>query len=400
MDTTEFEDIASALDAQIEQAKKDADTRSQREALEKSLKAVSGRISTLEPKIAELVKYGIKPEPKVEKFFLKLLEERKALQDKMDALGQVVTEARAPVAVQPFPDKPLKAYGSEYRLSIEDVREAEDIIRDADAEIVSKIPKEKLAPYISVLALRWRIVADKFPGGDATEGVMRKAYAIIKNRIEENGLPGHSALAKRATGDWARLLADERARLAEDPEADITEEISKLMEAVAEFDESPRKASDVKKLRHAVRIAAKEEGARDEIAGAVSAFREDLGDEFDYLWKGDGEDGDDEAGPQGDMTPRELMSRVFSRMVSKKIIGGCHMPFEKIIRGLPQHQRDIVLDAVEILDGAGVLRVRSTSIGKRVSLEPKWLVRVQAFIDGKPFEVLADWLKENSKAKA
>jgi hypothetical protein len=367
MDTMEYRRLVESLDGQIAHAKRDAERKRRKEEVQQKLALVDHWMEGLTTRKAELEKYGATPDVDIDGHLEKLRAERKEIERQLETVDTIQLD-----------------------LTQEDLEELDRVIDEA-----TETPYTEEHAYawalIETWALRWRVVVSRLTAeAQANSPVIRKSYATLRERIERSSGPARfiTALDKTKTDDWPRRLTEAQARLGSEEEerkkreaqrAAAAETLAALENARQAYVNKPKRDEE-RRLRHAVREAAKYEWNRPEVGRAVRSQRNLLEPEFSFLWS-NGKDEEDEA-PKGPMSNRDILSRMLRRMKSKSIIGGSHAPADAIWKGFPEDAKARAKDALDVLVSGGVVRSKRTGIGVRVSLEPKFVARVDAFVAG------------------
>lgn len=377
METLEYRKLLMMLDGQIEEAKKAAEEKARRETLEQHLKLVKHQIENIESRKAELERLGVQPPVDLSRVLAQLSAER-------DGLEKQLAGPEQPVVPKPSP-----------RMSTEDRALVEALYDD-----VMTTPSDGLTPderwvQFEVWALRWRIVAERVGTEVAdADGFLKMCFARIRERMAAAPEPGWhiDALEREQKADWVAQLRTSEERLlalvenrhrAEETERLSEQAIQEITMQVKVFLDAGLDAND-RLLRHHVRSAAKYEHLREELAEILLPVREKLGEEFDFLWKNGQEEPEEKPAEPRRMTNQEIVSRILRRMHSKRLIGGCHGPWNRIYHGFPEHDKGRAKEALDILVKAEILRKKPTLIGPRISIEPKRMHFVEAAIAGRP----------------
>jgi hypothetical protein len=382
METLEYRKLIMMLDGQIADAKKAGEEKARREGLEQHLKLIKHQVESIETRKAELEKLGVKTPIDLGKVLAQLALEKETLEKQL---------------VQPESPKPPA------RMSAEDRTEVETLYEE-----IMKMPVDQLEPdeswvQFEIWGIRWRIVAERV-GEDVADGdgFLKMCFARIRERMAAVKEQGYfiEALERSSKGDWAvrlkvaeerlgklieeRLHADEAERAAEQALQDVVTQMKLFKDAGPD-------AND-RLLRHHARNAAKYEHLREELAEMLLPAREILGEEMAFLWK-NGQEPEEKPAEPRKMTNQEIVTRILRRMNSKRLIGACHGPWDRIYHGFPEHDKGRAKDALDVLTKGGILRKKSTLIGFRVSIEPKMLHYVQAAIASRPMgiSVVDEW---------
>lgn len=380
MDTIEFNRLVGALDQQLSDIKKRDEERKKREELQQRLRLVEHWIEGLKKRLEDLTAIGAVPIVDVGSKLEELKAERDALARRLSLKED---------------------------LAQEDIDELLKVISATEADLSHLSPPERWIHY-EIWACRWRAVADRLVEEVVNrETVVRKCYAVIRESMDREGkhLSFIKALDKHETDDWearievlteelakvaaGRAAADE-ARAAEARREKEREEaqdaaVWNLMEAVRSFKETRNEETE-RRLRHCLRQAAKFEHLREEAAEMARTHRNVLEPEFSFLWP---REAPAEEAPSRKLANREIVARLVRRMKSKCLIGACHGPFDLVVKGFPDHDKGRSKEALELLSRAGVVRLRSTGIGLRVSIEPKMVPAAEKFLEGGQFGVEA-----------
>lgn len=363
MDTMSYRSVIEKLDQQIAAAKVEAAKKARKDEIDRKLKLIDHWADGLRARKAELSQYGVTPEIDID------LEIRK-LEDEKLAIGREFSGEGGPMADGPR---------IELDLLIAEV--GEEDLKDSNFD-------ERWAAYAN-WAVRWRVLVDRV--GQATvdrEGAFRKAFALIRERmnLEKVRGPFITALDPKAQGDWPALLleSEERLRALEEVKRgqDAAEEaVYDLMGTLKKY-HLPEDPEGVRKLRHGVRSAARFVHVRDEVAELVNAHKDLLRPEFSYLWTKPVEETPLAARK---LQRREIVHRILRKMRSKGLIGASHGPYERIsAEGFPGHDLGRSKAAIDLLIRNSIVRKKPTSIGSRISIEPKAVGVVDGFLKGEP----------------
>ena len=396
METLEFRKILELLDGQIAEGQKAAEEKARREALEQHLKLVKHQIETLAAKKTQIDKLGIRAAVDLGQVLAKLDAERLSLERQLLP-----------------PQEPTGPQGPKIaRLSDTDRQVAEALYNEIMENWSDSLePEERWIQY-EIWSIRWRMIVDRAGSEVAdADGFLRMLYARIRERMKKEPIEGRyiPALEKGRTEDWPALLAQSEANLtalidarrkAEDAEQAAEKAIDEMIQQFLAFRKSPNPENE-RLLRHCVRAAAKTEPNRDYIAETLKPVRDLLQDEFSFLWK-NGDETEDEPQSESRRIPNiEMVMRICRRLNSKRMIGACHAPADKIWRGFPEHDKGRAKEAVEVLVKAGVLRRKVSLIGDRISIEPKMLGKIEAAIAARPMGIplVDEWcVKDAQKA--
>lgn len=382
METLEYRKLLTLLDNCIEDAKRAADEKARREALEQHVKLIRHQIETVSARQAQIEKLGISVPVDVPAVLERLHAE----------LGTLERQLQGEVGL------PKTA-----RMSEGDRALAQALYEEVMGVPVNQLELEERWTQFGIWSIRWRIIADRV-GNDVVngDGFLKMCFARIRERMQEfpEGFRFLPALDGERAGDWpgllkihedkiAKLLEDRRrAEEAEQRLGDKAEEaIHALTLRVNEFRDLHDDPGE-RDLRHHVRNAAKFEHLREEVAEIVSEFRPILEKEFAFLWDG-GDQAEEVLQAPNKLTNQDVLSRLCRRMFSKRLIGACHGPWDRIYKGFPEHDKGRAKDGLELLARAGILRKKSTLIGFRVSIEPKMVPVVEALAQGKPSGITA-----------
>lgn len=378
MDTFRYRKMLGALDDQLCRVKAEAERRERREKIEHDLKMVEHWLDGLTQRKAELEKYGAEPEIDVVKEIDNLRSQKDTLEAELLELENL-KDAVAP----------------------EDAGELDALAREIEEATLPDDPKHAWSIF-EEWALRWRVIAQRFRDtAFEREPRFRRVYAKIRERMDEQPDRGWfiAALDPKRKDDWNaalqivrdKLAALEAERQASDAkEAAAEKAIIEVVQAQVDYEGHPDEEQE-RLFRHAVRNAAKYDHLRDEVAVAVKPHKEFLGKEFAFLWK----NGDPETKSKGEkaekgrkLTNREIVARMLRRMRSNNLIGGCHGPRESMWNGFPEHDQGRAKEAMELLIRHGVMRCKSTQIGDRVSIEPRFVGKAMAFVErNEPMEI-------------
>lgn len=379
METIEYRKLLSILDSQIEEAKKTAEEKARREALEQHLKLINHQIEQLETRRAEIERLGIQSNIDLPRILAQLAVEKETLDRQLLPPAQPKLPARMPP---------------------EDRAQMEALYEEIMRTPVESLEAAEAWAQFEVWAVRWRIVAEHVGEEVAySDGFLKMCFARIRDRMaacKEQG-PYIDALDRTAKADWpARLKAseerlhraiEERRRM-EEAERAVDLAVQDLTVQIKSFQDAGPGADD-RALRHHVRNAAKYEHLRDDLAEMLLPVREKLGEEFAFLWKNGQPEPEEKPEEPRRMTNQEILTRIIRRLNSKKLIGAAHGPWDKIYQGFPEHDKGRAKECMEVLVKAGILRRKPSIIGPRISIEPKMLGYVEAAITGRPMGVSA-----------
>ena len=376
MDTLEYNRIIGNLDAQLEVAKKEAAERQRREGVEHELKLVDHWMVGLSKRKADLEKYGTPPQVDIDAHLADLRAQKVELEKQLKAFDDDPTQSAAASSIA-APVGPTT-------LSDADVEALDSLMADIAA---GATPEDLTHAWtiVEIWALRWRVVVDPYSEDVQTQGVVRKAYAHIREQMDKQPKKGWflHPLDKTKSCNWEAALVGAQERLSK-IEYDIAmkgDALVTLEEARQEYEDNPDKETE-KRFRHAVREASKWEDNRKHVARAVRPQRPLLEKEFGFLW-GRGKAPKDALAPKKRMSNRDILSRLLRRMKSKALIGACHGPAEAMWNGFPEHAQDRAKEALDALVSGGIVRSKSGPGGDaRVSIEPKFVKRAEAFIEG------------------
>lgn len=372
METLEYRKLLTLLDAYIDDAKRIAEEKARREALEQHLKLVHHQIETITARKVQIDKLGISAPVDLAAILNRLDAEKTTLEKQL----------------RREPDAPKVT-----RMSDADRKITEELYQEVMDIPVDQLEDEERWAQFEIWSIRWRIIADRV-GNDIvnSDGFLKMCFARIRERMDAfpDGYRFITALDQEHAGEWPGRLKLQEAKLAklleirrsEEEAGRIAEEaLQALVLQVATF-RNAQDDSNERMLRHAVRNAAKFEHLREEIAETITELRPKLEGEFGFLWNvTNGED--DPAPASQKLTNKDILSRICRRMFSKRLIGACHGPWDLIYKGFPEHDKGRAKEALELLAKAGILRKKSTLIGFRVSIEPKMMQQVEAAIEGR-----------------
>lgn len=385
METLEYRKLLALLDGQIEDAKKVADEKAKREALEQHLKLVLHQMESIRSRKEQLDKLGIRPPVDLAGVLAKLEAEKTALEKQL-----------APPEMQLPPQPPTPAP----RLSDADYREMDALYKEIMDIPVGQLEHEERWTQFEIWALRWRIITARAGREVAdSDNFLKKVFARIRELMAD---PSHEqgwfipALDPERSADWAAHLeaCDQKLRkLVEDRRRG--EEADQALDTLArDFAIFRTQGEDGNEriLRHNIRTAARFEHLRDEVAELLLPMRARLEDEFGFLWK-DGKPDEEPAHEPKKLTNLEIVMRIARRMNSKGFIGGVHAPWDKVVKGFPAHDFGRAKEAVDMLVKAGVFRKKNSLIGPRVAIEPGMMFRIEALISGRlaGIPVLDEW---------
>lgn len=378
MDTLEYRKLISVLDEQLERAKKEAETRQKKEALEQHVKLILHQITSFEARKAECEKFGLRPGIDIDALLVRLRGEKAMLEKQLVMADEPVVEKESRI---------LDSDRVEVNTLIEEVLNTNPVLMD-------EVERWTL---FEVWSVRWRIMMERIGQAAVESGLMKRAYALIREAMNQHRTDQGwfiDALDKTKGGqgfNWELKLqvvqrkleeardAKRREREEEEAEAKM---ITDLYAAVGAYAKDANEETD-RQLRHAIRQAARLDHLREDVAEMAEPFREELEPDFAFLWQ-NGKPEEPEENDEGrHLSNREIVRRMLHRLKAKGCIGGSHAPAEKMSRGYPSHDQARAKEAVEVLVKAGVLRRKPTSIGFRVSLEAGMVARAESFFQGK-----------------
>lgn len=388
MNTLEYQRIISALDDQLERAKREADAKQKREALEQHVKLVLHQITNIEARKAECEKYGIKPPMDLNGILTRLRGEKEALD------RQLATPEEEPPVV------------SDGRLQDDDRAEVIALTDEISNPNPAAIPEVERWMLFEIWAIRWRIIMEKVGSAGAENGLLKRAYALIREAMNQHRSDQGwyiDALDKTKGGlgfNWAAKLeiterkleeltmAKRKEREAEEGEAKVIED---LENAIATYAQGMNPET-WRSLCHAVRQAARYEHLREDVAGMVEGWKPEFGQDFAFLWE---KEKPEEPAKEEEkrITNREIVRRILHRLRSKGCIGASHAPAEKMYKGFPDHDQARAKDGLEMLVKAAIIRRKNTGIGSRVSVEAGMVARVDSFCQGSSMNIklVDDW---------
>jgi len=385
LNTIEYGDLIQKLDAQISELQRVEEEKARRDKLEQELKLVDHWLEGLGKRKSEIESRGAVPvvdiEVKLAELRIRAVEIRAALE------GRAVVHE-------------------------EDRNVFEWIANEAiNGRANLDLSMREVWLNCEILACHWKVASERLtPQALNAESSARRAYALIREWMDvqpERG-PFIQALHPSSRGmDWeARIavcvaeLQKEAARAGEErAQAEALEKtIEDLTYAVRSF---PEGSVDERQLRHALRQAARYPHLREEAAEIAAPHHDLLKEEFAFLWT-DPAAAKQEVEPSRTLSRREIVSRILRRMKSKALIGGCHGPVEVLKNGFPSHQRGEAGQVVDFLVKAGIVKLKSTKIGGRVSLFPDALGMVDLLVDGKSCgkALVDEWLSEAEQCSA
>ncbi len=388
MNTLEYQRIISALDDQLERAKREAEAKQKREALEQHVKLVLHQITNIETRKADCEKYGIKPPMDLNGILTRLRAEKEALEK------QLAAPEEEPAAVL------------DGRLADDDRAEVialTDEISNTNPTMIAEVERWML---FEIWAIRWRIIMERIGPGGAEHGLLKRAYALIREAMNTHRSDQGwyiDALDKTKGGlgfNWAAkleiterkledlTLARRKEREAEEGEAKVIED---LESAIATYAQGMNPET-WRSLCHAVRQAARYEHLREDVAGMVEGWKAEFGQDFAFLWEKEKPEEPVKADEKR-VTGREIVRRILHRLRNKGCIGASHAPAEKMYKGFPDHEQARAKDCLEMLVKAGIVRRKNTGIGPRVSVEAGMVARVDSFFQGSSMNIklVDDW---------
>lgn len=392
MQPLDFEKLVNDLDAQIAAAKEAAERRTRREALERTAKQVRQRAAAIEGRLAELAKYGASsPEADT------ALASIKAEVAQFDAeIAKLSDPQPADVAVPAPPPNGQEwmfdAGDTSGPLTDEERCEVDMIMADiahGSPAVLKAMPSDQAWAMAEMWAVRWRIAVDRI-GQDrahADQGV-RSCYAAIREAMRclpSDGSRFIKAIHRTQTDDWNRKLDRLSQEISDLGAAELrrrrTEDRFEELKALQSRYSLPEDPEGVRMLKHYAREVARDPSMREDLSAACAPWRDAMGPEFEYLWRDD-EGRDVARESKRKMTNREIIARLLNRMIKHAYIGACHGPGDKMHHGFPDHEKHRSKEALQMLMRAGVVRVKPTSIGPRVSIEPDRKPGVDAFLGG------------------
>jgi hypothetical protein len=209
MDPREYEKLIHKLDAEIDEARKDAELQRRREDLDRRARILHEQIDGLQRRRSTLVQLGRQELVKqIEPLLAEAQKEAADIQAVLIAYGAVPGEEAlrqalgSPRSDLPAP-QPLDASARADAMTLIDEVEA-------GKAALADLPQEKRGPRVKIWALRWRILAERIGQSIArNDPAMRKAYAVIMETRERfPGLPFMEALDPRRHGEWEKELAE------------------------------------------------------------------------------------------------------------------------------------------------------------------------------------------------
>lgn len=370
MDTMSYRGVIERLDRQIANAKIEAAKKARKEELDRKLKLIDHWIEGLRARQAELAQYGAVPEIDIQAEIRKMEDEKKAVE--LEFSGEA----------GPMQDGP--------RI------ELDTLIREVDeADLKDLSFDERWAVYANWGA-RWRVLVDRV--GQAVvdrERAFSKAFKHIRERMNAESARGPfiTSLDPKAQEDWPAKLVESEERLraletAKRGGQDAAEAaVFELMGILKKY-HLPEDPEGVRKLRHGVRIAARFLHVRDEVAELVAVHKELLKPEFASLWAETQEEPPASPAAARKLTRREIAHRILRRMRAKGLIGASHGPYDRISSdGFPGHDLGRSKAAVDLFIRNTIIRKKPSVIGGRISIEPKAVGVVDAFLKGEPMGI-------------
>lgn len=394
MDTLEYRRLISSLDEQLERAKREAEAKQKREALEQHVKLVVHQITSFEGRKAEFEKFGLKPPFDMEPLLARLRGEKATLERQLSGAEE------PPPVVAP----------GEYKLQDAEKDEVCAIADEVANTDTSPMPEIERWLLFEIWATRWRLVMERTGNQAAENYYMKRTYARIVETIKTFKPTDVGwfidALDKAKSGpgyNWQERLdmchrrltqlLEARRKERESDEAE-TQAIDGLESAMATYAQG-NSDETYRGLCHAIRQAARFEHLREDVAGMVGGWKDRFGEEFAFLWQ----NGKEEPAPKEDekkILNREIVRRILHRLRSKGCIGASHAPIEKMWKGFPNHDQARAKEGLELLIKNGVIRRKNTGIGLRVSVESGMVARVDSFFQGKDMGIKAvdDWSRK------
>ena len=383
MDTLEYRTLISVLDQEIDLAKKAAEEKAKRDALEGRKNLCLHWLEGLEKRKADLDRLGGRSSVPLDQKLAELRKELESLEIELRGGPAAPAPAAAAGAPPPPPPQGLSTDGrQELARLVAEIEDRHDLL---------DLPHDERWLVFQIWAARYRLVANQ--AGDeacARDQSFRSTYGAIMRRKEEMGRgPFLEGLRDPRPGtDWDERLMGlknqlfhlQNTREAQEEKArDQAEALSELSLFLRSA--TPTTESEIRTLCHLVRHAASFKTLREEVAPMVEAQRGLLGPEFAFLWE-NGKPEPEEPKASRALSNAEIVSRILRRLKAKAMIGACHAPMEMVARGFAGHDYGRAEEALGIMVKAGLVRRRQTGIGYRVSLEPTLLTEIDLGISG------------------
>lgn len=435
LDTLTFEKLLGDLDAEIQRAAKAKQEREQREAIErqraslaKQLQYVRHQRTSLDDKFSKLKELNWT----IPQQALAHHAQLKATEDKLDAdLRALPTfpdngspkdekengkkedaEAAPPLASALSPPQPKPLASPEPKpqesqlppLSQEQKQDVIDLIPEMRATRLSSLTANERKFLFRVWALRWRVTVERVGQEYARiDTDLRTAFAIISdwrdNYRDEVGFIPALSPKHRDQHDWEKELKDaktnlEEARSLESKRREAEELFEELKAVPTKYGPIPENRYGVGRLRKYARELAPILSMRDDLIEFCRPYKDVLGEDFAWMFSDEDEKQVEEE--KKEITNREIASRILRRMISKTLIGGCHGPLDKIYKGLPAHAQDKGKEIIDIFARAGVLMLKRSDKGYRISIVPSFVKRIEEFVNGTPFGIKSvdDWVSK------
>lgn len=395
MNEQELKGVLGKLSDQAEAIRRKQD-------IQKKVERIDHWIKALSEKAAEVAALGAVPVVDVGPRIAALEAEKR---DLLGFLTPASAEDIRSLVAPAGPSASADAPPHRDTLREQEIAEMTRLLRVMNILDMSEWSVEERWHQYEIWACEWRLcvqrhsseIVDRCP-------ILREIYKKIRQLMEQEspGLWFIRALDPKASVDCiARMeeclnakdaLAKERQDRSDEErakEAEHEKGIWDLRTMTREYDGAApeHKAEAERKLRHAVREAAKHRHLRDEVADTLSHLRALLEAEFAFLWPSDAPP--DEPLPARTLSNLEILSRLMRRMKAKTLVGACHGPFESIYKGFPEHDKGRAKRLLQDLCRLGIVREKPTLIGIRVSLEPKMMNAVDHLIEMKPTGIAA-----------
>lgn len=393
MEPLDYEKLVNGLDAQIAEAKQATERKARKEALERTAKQVRQRATAIEGRLIELAKYGAS-NPEADRALAAIKAEAAQFDAEIAMLTDPQSVPTAEPGAPPMNGQEWAFDGVEgvgRPLVSEERREIEMIMADVAHGSVAlpSLPPDQAWATAETWAVRWRIAVDHIGQDRAhADQEVRTCYGAIREAMRilpSEGSRFIKAIHRSQTDDWNRKLDRLSQEISDLGAVELrrqrTEARLDELKALPSRYSIPEDPEGVRMLKHYAREVARDPSMREDLAAACIPWKDVMGLEFEYLWR------DDEAREvaresKRKMTNREIVARLLNRMIGRAYIGACHGPGDAMHHGFPDHEKHRSKEALQMLMRAGVVRVKPTQIGPRVSIEPARLGDVETFLKG------------------
>lgn len=382
METPEYTKLLTRVDAQLEAAQRAWEEQGRKVQLEQRLKLIDHQAAELLKREEAFSRFGASAPPDLRQAIDRLGIERAQVLEELKpkpALAPVLTQG---VSLLP------PAESAELSALLDELLETE----------LTHLGAEERWTQFEIWALRWRIVAQKVGNAAVDMSPLAKmVYRIVREKMEASTFCWYiDCLNPDRQMDWGARLAHCQGMLTrqaiqrtQKPEEPVDLPGQALDELYAYLQSpSPEGKSEeewLRTLKHLVRQAARFPHTREEVGEKVAEYRSALEPEFAFLWKKNESHEELKEKSTARLSNRKIVEKLLRRFRAKGLIGGSHGPYDPVVcRGFAGHDFDRSKAAMDLLVKGEVVRSKSTSYGIRLSLEPKSVGRVDAFLGGKP----------------